>query len=68
LMYITGNARALWNTAVIRATGEAEAVIREIYVQITGFMEQEMPHLFKNIQRTKLWDGSTALIFPREKL
>ncbi len=68
LMYMTANARAIWNTIVLRASGEAEAVIRNIYVQIARIMEVEMPHTFNSIEYVKLWDGSEAVIMPRDKL
>lgn len=68
LIFISANSRALWNTIYLRASVEAEAVIRQVYVQICRIMEKESPHLFKGIKYTKVWDGSEAVILPREKL
>ncbi len=68
IMTITMNARTIWNTIVMRANENAEAVIREIYVQIARFMEQEMPALFNGIEYYEAWDGSTCVKMPREKL
>ena len=68
LMFVTGNARALWNTIVLRANAEAEAVIREVYFQIAQCMEKEMPNTFVGIRYAKAWDGSNVAIMPRDKL
>jgi flavin-dependent thymidylate synthase len=68
LMFMTGNARTIWNEAYLRASGEAEAVIRSVYVQILRIMERQLPDLYKGIQYIKVWDGSEAAVLPKEKL
>lgn len=68
IMVMTANSRALWNTIALRANDQAEAVIREIYVQIAKIMEKELPALFYGLKYTKLWDGSLAVELPRDKL
>jgi thymidylate synthase (FAD) len=68
IMYMTANARAIWNTIVLRASAEADAVIREVYVQIARIMEQEMPNTFVGLRYEKMWDGSEIVTMPREKL
>lgn len=68
IMVMSANARAIWNCIVLRANEHAEAVIREVYVQISKMMEIEMPSLFNNIKYEKCWDGSECVIMPRDKL
>lgn len=68
IMVMSANARAIWNCIYLRANEHAEAVIREIYVQISKIMEVEMPALFNNIKYEKCWDGSEVVIMPRDKL
>jgi thymidylate synthase (FAD) len=68
IMVMSANARAIWNCIVLRANEHAEAVIRSIYVQIARMMEKEMPALFNNLKYVTCWDGTEAVIMPREKL
>lgn len=68
IMVMSANARAIWNCIVLRANEHAEAVIRDVYVQIARLMEQEMPSLFKGIKYEQCWDGSTVAMMPRDKL
>jgi thymidylate synthase (FAD) len=68
IMVMTANARAIWNTIYLRASEHAEAEIRDVYVQIARIMEQEMPNVFKGMQFTRLWDGSEAVMMPRDKI
>jgi len=68
ILVMSANARAIWNCIVLRANEHAEAVIREIYVQISKIMEVEMPSLFNNIKYEVCWDGSECVIMPRDKL
>ncbi len=68
IMTMSANARAIWNCITLRANEHAEAVIRDIYVQISKIMEKEMPALFNGLKYIKVWDGSEAVIMPREKL
>jgi thymidylate synthase (FAD) len=68
IMTMTSNARSIWNCLVLRANEHAEAVIRDIYVQICRIMEKEMPALFNNINYVKCWDGTKAVVMPRDKL
>jgi len=68
IMVMSANARAIWNCIVLRANEHAEAVIREIYVQIAKIMEKEMPALFNGIKYDQCWDGTEVVIMPRDKL
>lgn len=68
IMVMSANARAIWNTISIRASEHAEAEIREVYVQIARIMEKEMPNVFKNLKYVRLWDGSEAVVLPRDKI
>jgi len=68
IMVMSANARAIWNCIYLRANEHAEAVIREIYVQMAKIMEKEMPALFNGLEYVKCWDGSEAVIMPRDKL
>ncbi len=68
IMTMSANPRAIWNCLVLRANEHAEAAIREIYIQIARIMEKEMPTLFRGIQYKTLWDSTTALDMPRDKL
>jgi len=68
IMVMSANARAIWNSIVMRGDAHAEAEIREIYVQIARIMEKELPALFYGIHYEKLWDGTEAVLMPREKL
>ena len=68
IMTMSANARAIWNCIVLRGNEHAEAVIRNIYVQIARYMEKEMPALFYGIKYEKCWDGSDVVIMPRDKL
>lgn len=68
IMTMTGNARALWNTIYLRASEHAEAEIRDVYVQIAKIMEREMPSVFRGLKYITLWDGSEAVVMPREKI
>ncbi len=68
ILVMSANARAIWNCIVLRANEHAEAVIREIYVQVSKIMEVEMPSLFNNIKYETCWDGSECVIMPRDKL
>lgn len=68
IMTMSANARAIWNCITLRANEHAEAVIRDIYVQIAKIMEKEMPALFNGLKYVKVWDGSEAVVMPREKL
>ncbi len=68
IMTMSANARAIWNCITLRANEHAEAVIRDIYVQIAKIMEKEMPALFNGLEYVKVWDGSEAVVMPREKL
>ena len=67
-MTMSANARAIWNCIVLRANEHAEAVIRDIYVQIAKIMEKEIPALFNGLKYEKCWDGSECVIMPRDKL
>jgi thymidylate synthase ThyX len=68
IMVMSANARAIWNCIYLRANEHAEAVIREIYVQIAKIMEKEMPALFNGLKYEKCWDGSEVVLLPRDKL
>jgi thymidylate synthase (FAD) len=68
IMFMSANARAIWNCIVLRGGAEAEAVIRAVYVQVARIMEAEMPSLFRGLRYERLWDGSTAVVMPRDKL
>lgn len=68
IMVMSANARAIWNTIYLRASEHAEAAIRSVYVQIARIMEREFPELFRGLEYVELWDGSTAVKLPREKL
>lgn len=68
IITFTANARAIWNMAYLRASEHAEAVIRDVFVQIVKIMEEEMPALFNSIVYEKMWDRSTVVTLPREKL
>ncbi len=68
IMTMSANARALWNCIVLRGNEHAEAVIREVYVQIARIMEKEMPALFYGIKYEKCWDGTDVVTMPRDKL
>jgi len=68
IMTMSANARAIWNCITLRANEHAEAVIRDIYVQIAKIMEKEMPALFNGLEYVKVWDGSEAIVMPREKI
>lgn len=68
IMVVTANARALWNTIYLRGSEHAEAEIRDVYVQFARIMEKQMPSVFCGIKYTKLWDGSEAVILPRDKI
>lgn len=68
IMVMSANARALWNCIVLRGNEHAEAVIRQVYVQLAKIMEKEMPALFHGIKYSKGWDGNEVVTMPREKL
>lgn len=68
IMVMSANARAIWNCIYLRANEHAEAVIRDIYVQIAKKMEKEMPALFNGLKYEKCWDGSEVVLLPRDKL
>jgi len=68
IMTMSANARAIWNCIALRASVHAEAVIRDVYVQMAKIMEKEMPSLFYGLEYIKCWDGSEAVKLPREKL
>lgn len=68
IMVMSANARALWNTIYLRASPEAEAVIRDVYVQICRIMQREMPALFQGVVYGKCWDGSEYVTLPREHI
>jgi thymidylate synthase (FAD) len=68
IMTMSANARAIWNCIVLRGNEYAEAVIRDIYVQIAKIMEQEMPALFYGLTYEKCWDGTEIVTMPRDKL
>jgi thymidylate synthase (FAD) len=68
IMVMSANARAIWNCIVLRGNEHAEAVIRDIYVQIARIMEQEMPSLFRGIKYEPCWDGTDVVTMPRDKL
>ena len=68
MMVMSANARAIWNCIVLRGNEHAEAVIREVYVQIARIMEKEMPSLFNGLEYKKCWDGSQVVTMPRDKL
>jgi thymidylate synthase (FAD) len=68
IMTMSANARAIWNCIVLRGNEHAEAVIRDIYVQIAKIMEKEMPSLFRGIKYEPCWDGSETVLMPRDKL
>lgn len=68
IIVMTANARSIWNTIPLRASEHAEAEIRSVYVQIAKIMEKEMPAVFKGIKYAKLWDGSEAVVMPRDKV
>jgi flavin-dependent thymidylate synthase len=68
IMVMSANARAIWNCIYLRANEHAEAVIREVYVQIAKIMEKEMPALFNGLKYEKCWDGTEIVLLPRDKL
>jgi flavin-dependent thymidylate synthase len=68
IMVMSANARAIWNCIVLRGNEHAEAVIRDIYVQVAKIMEVEMPNLFKGIKYQECWDGTQIVLMPRDKL
>jgi len=68
ILMMSGNARTIWNCIGLRATEHAEAVIRNVYVQIARIMEKEMPSLFNGLVYKKCWDGSEVVELPRDKL
>lgn len=68
IMVMSANARAVWNCIVLRGNEHAEAVIRDVYVQIAKIMEAEMPSLFKGVKYEECWDGTQVVIMPRDKL
>lgn len=68
IMTMTGNARAIWNTIYLRASEHAEGVIRDVYVQIARIMKDEFPEVFGGLEFVEVWDGSTAVRLPRDKL
>lgn len=68
IMTMSANARSIWNVIVLRANEHAEAVIRDIYVQIAKIMEKELPALFNGMEYIKCWDGTEAVVMPRDKL
>ena len=68
IMVMSANARAIWNTIALRATPEAEAEIRAVYVQIARIMEKEMPSVFRGLRYVPVWDGSEAVVMPRDKI
>jgi thymidylate synthase (FAD) len=68
IIVITANARAIWNTLYQRASADAESEIRNVYVQIARIMEREMPTVFRGLKYVKVWDGSEAVILPRDKI
>lgn len=68
IMVMSANARAIWNCIVLRGNEHAEAVIRDIYVQIAKIMEVEMPSLFRGLKYEECWDGTQIVIMPRDKL
>lgn len=68
IMTMSANARAIWNCIVLRGNEHAEAVIREIYVQLAKIMEKEMPSLFNGIKYKACWDGTEIVEMPRDKL
>jgi len=68
IMVMSANARAIWNCIVLRGNEHAEAVIRDIYVQMAKIMEVEMPSLFRGIKYEECWDGTQIVIMPRDKL
>lgn len=68
IMVMTANARAIWNTIYLRASEHAEAEIRKVYVQVARIMEREMPNVFRGMQFIKLWDGTEAVVMPRDKI
>lgn len=68
IMVFSANARAIWNVIYLRANEHAEAVIRDAYVQIARIMEDEMPALFRGLKYVRVWDGSEAVVMPRDKL
>lgn len=68
IMVMTANARAIWNTGYLRASEHAEAEIRSVWVQIMKIMEKQMPSVFRGIKYVKLWDGSEAVMLPRDKI
>lgn len=68
IMTMSANARALWNTIYLRANDQAEAPIRQIYVQIAKIMEKEFPELFQGLTYYKAWDGEECVSLPKDKL
>lgn len=68
IMFLTANARAIWNMAYLRASEHAEGEIRKVFVQIVEIMEREMPALFNSVVYKQVWDGSQAVELPRDKL
>lgn len=68
IMVMSANARAIWNTIQLRGSEHAEAVIRDIYVQMARIMEKELPELFHGLKYEMCWDGTEQVILPREKL
>lgn len=68
IMTMSANARAIWNCVYLRGSVHAEGVIRSVYVQMARIMEAEFPELFNGLEYVELWDGSTAVQMPRDKL
>lgn len=68
IMTMSANARSIWNTIYLRGSEHAEAAIRSVYVQIAKIMTDEFPELFHHLEFEELWDGSTAVRLPRDKL
>ena len=68
IMVMSANARAIWNCIVLRGNEHAEAVIRDIYVQMAKIMEIEMPSLYRGIKYEPCWDGTEIVTMPRDKL
>lgn len=68
IMVMSANARAIWNCIYLRGNEHAEAVIRDIYVQLARIMERELPALFHGLRYEPCWDGTDQVVLPREKL
>ncbi len=68
IMTMSAHARAIWNCIYLRGSEHAEAPIRSVYVQLARIMERELPEVFYGIEYKTLWDGSTAVVLPRDKL